>query len=122
MTTEPLSAETLARMRADHFTAPAMNNRSCCYCGCPWPCDPALLLAELDRREAQDRWRGRNHVTPVLATFSDVRERVTGLREHDGISCCEWATDGPCPWSKQGVQAALFGPTDDTEFTARGSG
>lgn len=67
--TEPLSAETLAQMRVDHAGL-----HWCLACETVSPCDAALLLAELDRREAnQPTWHGRNHQTPAsyLATLAD---------------------------------------------------
>lgn len=58
---ERLTDADLARMRAEH----PFLNEPCPSCTL-WPCDAALLLAELDRREANPpQWRGRNHQTPV---------------------------------------------------------
>lgn len=86
--TEPLSAETLAGIRMDHA-----NRHGICYC-CPvnkldngdwiyqdWPCPTAILLAELDRREANPpRWQGRDHHAPVphLALLAGVQAGLFG--------------------------------------------
>lgn len=63
--TEPLSADLLSKMRTGHRdTGDGICGRCSRWIGVPFPCEAALLLAELDRREAQDRWPGRNHVSP----------------------------------------------------------
>lgn len=51
---EPLSAETVARMKAEHTPDDSDLNDAFCSkpdCLARWPCDAALLLAELERRE-----------------------------------------------------------------------
>lgn len=71
--TEPLSDEQLGKMRREHVPVTSFGYTYCkksvangrlSDTWVDWPCSTAILLAELDRREVQDRWPGRNHVSP----------------------------------------------------------
>lgn len=110
----PMDAEEWSDMREYHQPG---DDAQCVDCSAGGSQCVAMLLAEfdrlkaeLDRREANPPRHEDQSPVPHLATFADVRGRVTGIREHDGVSCCEWATDGPCPWSKQGIAVGLCGP------------
>lgn len=72
---DPLSAEALARMKAEHVDdgdgscegCPVTTNRCGDMYSVKWPCDAALLLAELER------YAGLNPLPPITRLEYPVR-------------------------------------------------
>lgn len=84
----------LARMRAEHVMIRSQEGLNICW-SCAtypvitkeWPCDAALLLRELDQRNAAVRaWQGRNHQPGPVPHLAGVAYGLLGSATAEELS------------------------------------